>query len=184
MTRDLTKQLQWCRRGQWALSLALVTGVILLYVAAVRPAALQAEAIVQRVTAQQAKLEVTRVRVATLGDVERQTRELQDRVDRADKQLAEPGDLPAVIGEVTQYGHDAQLRDLQWRADARPRRTQQLTELPIDISFSGDFARVFDFLRQTEDMQSLARVKRLTLHKQDEAAVQGQLTMNLYFTEQ
>jgi Tfp pilus assembly protein PilO len=167
------------------LSLALVMAVILLYVAAVRPAVLRADAIGQRVTAQQAKLEVARVRVATLGDVERETHELQDRVDRADKQLAEPGDLPAVIGEVTQYGRDTLLRDVQWRADARPRRAQQLTELPIDISFSGDFAHVFDFLRQTEDMQSLARVKRLTLHKQDAAAaVQGQLTMNLYFMEQ
>src|SRR5690349_11916940 len=132
---DLKNQLLWCRRAQWALAVALPISFLVMYVTAIRAPALRSQVIGERATAEQAKLEVARARAASLPEVERSTDVLRQRVERADKQLLQQGELPAVIGEVTGFGHDASLRNVQWRADARPRRSQQFTELPVEFTF-------------------------------------------------
>src|SRR4051812_29229221 len=120
MIGDLKNQLLWCQRAQWALAVALPVALVVIYVTAIRVPALRSQVIGERVMAEQAELEVARVRVASLPEIERQTEEFRQRVERADKQLLRPGELPAVIGEVSGFGRNASLRDVQWRADARP----------------------------------------------------------------
>ncbi|HSV14140.1 MAG TPA: type 4a pilus biogenesis protein PilO [Tepidisphaeraceae bacterium] len=185
---DLKDQLLWCRRAQWALAAGLLLGVGVTYLAAIRPASLRLSVVAARATAQQAKLDVARARLQTLADVERDTQQLREVLERADKQLLQSGELPRVIAEVSQLGKDSLLRNVQWRADARPTRTQRFTELPVEFSFAGRFANVFQFLRQTEQMQRLTRVKRLSIHTGDsgdaDPQVDAQLTMNLYFVDE
>src|SRR5438105_3524197 len=103
---ELKNQLLWCRRAQWALAVALPVAFLVIYVTAIRAPALRCQVIDERATAEQAKLEVARARVASLPDVERDTEALRQRVERADKQLLQHGELPVVIGEVTGIGRD------------------------------------------------------------------------------
>jgi Tfp pilus assembly protein PilO len=186
---NLKEQLLWCRRAQWALAGGLLLAVALTYALAIRPASLRLSVVAARATAQQAKLDVARARLQTLAEVEHDTDQLREVVERADKQLLQSGELPRVIAEVSQLGKDALLRNVQWRADARPTRTQRFTELPVEFTFAGKFTNVFEFLRQTEQMQRLTRVKRLSIHAGADATdadpqVDAQLTMNLYFVDE
>ena len=65
------------------------------------------------------------------------------------------------------------------------RRQDLYGEIPIVMSFEGDFTNVFGFVRRLEEMQRLARVKQMTVKAKDGKAgqVDVSLTMNIYFSE-
>lgn len=189
ITSDLKHQLVWCRRAQWSLAMGLFVACVGFYVMGIRPPTLRLGVIQARLDARRAQLELARQRANSLSAVEAQTGRLQERVERFDKQMMAEQDLPNLIADVTRFGQEASLINLQWRSEAAPRRTLQYTEMPIQFSFGGDFRGVFDFLRRTEAMQRLTRVKKLQIKARDadtesKGAVQAQLTMNIYFTEE
>jgi Tfp pilus assembly protein PilO len=68
-----------------------------------------------------------------------------------------------------------------------PVRSELFDEQPVSLTFEGDFVNVFSFLRQTEEMQRLTRVKELKLRSSDRTGKSGQveveLSMNIYFSE-
>jgi Tfp pilus assembly protein PilO len=187
---NLKHQLVWCRRAQWALAVGLFVACVGFYVTGIRPPSLRLGMIQTRVDARRAQLELARERTNNLVAVQAETERLRERVERFEKHVPAEQDLPQLIADVTRFGQESSLSNLQWRSEAAPRRTPQYTELPIQFTFAGDFRGVFDFLRKTEAMQRLTRVKKLQIKSRpsDAAAgattVDGQLTMNIYFTEE
>lgn len=189
MKINLKDQVLWCRRAQRALAVGLFVGCVALYVVGIRPPSLRLGMIQARVEARRAQLELARERALGLASVELQTERMRERVERFDKQVPTEQDLPQLIADMTRFGQESALRNLQWRSEASPRRTPQFTELPIQFTFAGDFRGVFDFLRRTESMKRLTRVKKLSIKARDGNAetvsgVDAQLTMNIYFTEE
>ena len=67
------------------------------------------------------------------------------------------------------------------------RNGEQFAEWPISLKFEGDFMNVFSFLRKTEEMQRLTRLRGLRLKGLDHGGKAGQvqveLSMNIYFSE-
>jgi Tfp pilus assembly protein PilO len=182
----LKNQLVWCRREQWALAVALAVACGGFYVVGIRPASLRSSVVRTRLVAQQAELQLARERIKGLPEIEQETEALRQQVEHFQKTVPDANDLPQAIADVTQFGRESSVLDLQWRSDAKPRRTEQYTELPIQFTFGGDFNGVFDFLHRTEEMQRLTRVKKLDIKARPGGGglVDVQLTMNLYFTEE
>ena len=187
---ELKHQLVWCRRAQWALAVGLFVACVGFYVMGIRPPSLRLGVIRTRVEARRAQLELARQRTNDLPAVQADTERLRERVERFEKHVPAEQDLPQLIADVTRFGRESSLSNLQWRSEAAPRRTPQYTELPIQFTFAGDFRGVFDFLRKTEAMQRLTRVKKLQIKSRPSdvaggaTMVDGQLTMNIYFTEE
>jgi Tfp pilus assembly protein PilO len=184
---DLKNQLAWIRRGQWGLAalLVLVGGGIYLF--GIHPANAELDRVHLQYASAKNELEQDQDRAKNLPAVQLEIDQLRRRVERFDKKLPRQQDLASFINDVTHISQEASLRKLSWHLDSKPRRTDQFTELPIQFTFEGDFQTgVVEFLRGTEDMQRLTRVRKLDITTSDarDGQVKAQLTMNIYFGEE
>ena len=183
---DLKNQLLWCTRAQWGLLIALVVLAGTVYLMGIRPANAELEQTHQQYAAARLELDQDQDRTKRLPQVEMDIQRLRARVERFDKKLPKQKDLASFINDVTHVSQQAALRNFAWHLDPKPHQSDQLTELPIQFSFEGDFqSGIVEFLRGTEDMQRLTRVRKLDLKSSDalDGQVKAQLTMNIYFGE-
>ncbi len=183
---DLKDQLVWCRRAQWGLFAMLVVLGGAVYLFWIRPENNELSAAHQRIAMAESELEQDQSRANNLPKVLLEIDRLRQRVERFDKKLPKQQDLAQFINDVTRISQDASLKKLSWHLDSKPRQTDQFTELPILFSFEGDFqSGVIEFLKGTEDMQRLTRVRKLDLHTSDarDGQVKAEVTMNIYFGE-
>jgi len=184
---DLKDQLIWCRRAQWGLlaMLGLLGGLV--YLCWIRPENATLDAAHARIALAESELEQDQDRAKNLPRVEMEIQHLRQRVERFDKKLPRQQDLAQFIDDVTRISQDASLKKLEWHLDSKPRQSDHFTELPILFSFEGDFqSGVLQFLRGTEDMQRLTRVRKLELRAGDahDGQVKAEVTMNIYFGEE
>jgi Tfp pilus assembly protein PilO len=184
---DLKNRLLWCTRAQWGLlaTLLIVGGGI--YLLGIRPASTRLDQLRTRYAVAQDQFQQDQDRAKTLPNVELEIQQLRKRVERFDKTLPKQQELASFINDVTRISQQASLKKLAWNLDAKPHRSDRLTELPIRFSFAGDFqSGIVEFLRATEDLPRLTRVRKLDLKSSDarDGQVTAELTMDLYFGEQ
>ena len=183
---ELKSQLLWCTRTQWGLLIALAVLSSTVYLTGIRPANVELEQTHRQYAAARFELDQDQDRNRRLPQVEMDIQRLRARVERFDKKLPRQKELASFINDVTHVGQQAALRNFAWRLDSKPSKSDQLTELPIQFSFEGDFqSGVVEFLRGTQDMQRLIRVRKLDLKSSDalDGQVKAQLTLNIYFGE-
>jgi Tfp pilus assembly protein PilO len=183
---ELKNQLLWCRRVQWGLLAALVVLSGVAYLFGIRPANAALDQTHQQYADARLELDQDQDRTKRLPQVEMEIQRLRQRVERFDKKLPKQQDLASFINDVTHISDQASLHKLAWHLDSKPRQADQFTEMPIQFTFEGDFqSGVVEFLRGTEDMQRLTRVRKLELKSSDalDGQVKAQLTMNIYFGE-
>jgi Tfp pilus assembly protein PilO len=126
----------------------------------------------------------TQVRI--LPAVESAVNELKTRLNNYDKQLPRQQELDRFIKDIDTMVRNASLQKYAVNPSVLPIRSEMFAEQPVSLKFQGDFIKVFSFLRQTEQMQRLTRVRELKI-KSDRATKPGQveveLSMNIYFSE-
>ena len=184
---DLKNQLMWCRRAQGGLFALLLVVAGAIYFFCIRRANLELDAVHVEYAAAQAELQQDQDRTKNLPRVDMEIQRLRQRVEQFDKTLPKQQDLASFIDDVTRISQEASLKKLSWHLDSKPRRSDQFTELPIQFTFEGDFqSGVLEFLRGTEDMQRLTRVRKLDIKSTDarDGQVKAEVTMNIYFGEE
>ena len=184
---DLKKNLLWYARAQRALLAALLLLGAGVYLLGIRPVNTELDQVHAQYASAQSELAQDQERARNLPSVESEIQRLRQRVERFDKTLPRQQDLSSFIDDVTRISQTASLRKLSWHLDSKPRKSDQFTELPIQFTFEGDFqSGVVEFLRGTEDMQRLTRVRKLNLTTDDtrDGQVKAELTMNIYFGEE
>jgi Tfp pilus assembly protein PilO len=94
-------------------------------------------------------------------------------------------DMDQFMREITQVSEDAALKKMTVQVGA-PKRDDRLSEMPIGLNFTGDFNHVLTFLRQTEEMQRLTRIRSLTIKTRDarQGAVDVDVALNIYFADE
>jgi Tfp pilus assembly protein PilO len=109
---------------------------------------------------------------------------LQLRVEKFNKKLPKTAELGEFIRDLTPAGQQFMIRKLV-HSVGTIKRQDLYGEIPVNMSFEGEFTNVFSFLRQLEEMPRLTRVKSLTVHCKDAKAGQVDVTMamNIYFSE-
>lgn len=182
--RTLQSQIGWCARVQWVLGGALVALVVGFYFFGYRPQTRQLNSLNAQIHTQRQELDANQSRTKILPDVALDVNNLRKKLDKFDKQLPRSPELGQFIKEITQVSQQSSLRKLTVQPGA-PKRSDLFAELPIFLKFEGDFVSVFSFLRHTEDMQRLTRVRNLSVKSRDTkfGNVEVQLTMNIYFSE-
>jgi Tfp pilus assembly protein PilO len=189
---SLRTQLDWFTKVQWLLGLCLVLLAAAFFVFGYRPCTVRQSELHQQLDSKRRDLLNNTARVRILPDVERAVTELEVRVDNYDKQLPRQQDLGQFIRDIHGVVRDADLRRVTVQPGV-PHRSELagntvVSELPIALRFEGDFLSVFNFLRKTEEMQRLTRVRDLKLKNADRQGskpgqVEVELSMNIYFSE-
>jgi Tfp pilus assembly protein PilO len=179
----LRDQIRWCARFQWCLAgvMLLVVGafIVLGYV----PKTSRMRELQSRIRDQQRDLMAASLRTRILPEVAAEVERLKVKLERTRKSIPPQQELPQFIRDVTQLSQQATLKKFGYKPGV-PSRGELVCELPIQFSFEGDFVNVFSFLRNTEEMPRLTRVRGMSVKTRDRdrnGQVKVELSMNIYF---
>jgi len=182
---SLRNQLDWCVKAQAILGVCLAFALGLFYVCGYRPSSHRLADLQMEIQHKRRQLNDNTSQVAVLPALIEAVTELEKRLALYDKQLPRQQELDRFIKDINTLVHDASLKRVEVKPAVMPVRSQLFAEQPVNLKFEGDFMSVFSFLRQTEQMQRLTRVKELKLKSSDRADKAGQveveLSMNIYF---
>ncbi len=182
--QTLQAQHGWCTRMQWVLCIAIGIILITFYVFGYRPADNRLTDLRRKIDSNTRYLEGNQDRTRIMPIIAMDVENLRSRLERFDKQMPRQPDLGQFMRDITNISRQTSVRKLSVEPGA-PRRTELFSELPIVMKFEGDFLNVFSFLRQTEEMARLTRMRSLSLKCRDatKGQVEVQLAMNIYFSE-
>lgn len=182
--RTLQSQIGFCAKAQRAMVVSLLVAAVIFYVFWYRPKDQRLRDLKEQITFKQHDLNGKQLQAATLPIVAREVETLRTRLERFNKKLPRQPELGFFIREITQISQRTSLKKLTVQPGL-PRTMELFSELPIALTFEGDFDGVFQFLRQAEDMQRLTRVRSISIKAPDPKSgqVEVQLSMNIYFAE-
>jgi Tfp pilus assembly protein PilO len=155
------------------------------YLIGIRPAQTQRALIESTITAQEKELRLGQARAQSLPVVEHQVEELRSRLQRFDKKLPKKPDMDQFMRDITRVSDAASLKKVTVQPGT-PKRSDLFSEMPITLNFTGDFPSVVTFLKQTEEMQRLTRVRSLAIKTKDpqKGSVEVDVSMSIYFADE
>lgn len=182
--KTLQSQMAWCRRAQLSLAGAMLVLVVGFYLLLYHPTQQRLQSLDQQLESLKRDLAANQTRARNLPFVAIEVENLRHRLEKFDKRLPRSQELGQFIGEINQLSQNAALRKLTVQP-AAPKRNELYSEMPISLNFEGDFINVFNFLRQTEEMQRLTRVRSLGIRCRDSklGTVEVQLSLSIYCLE-
>ncbi|HEX8521799.1 MAG TPA: type 4a pilus biogenesis protein PilO [Tepidisphaeraceae bacterium] len=184
---SLRNQLEWCTKAQAILGLVLSLILVGFYVFGYRPFSTRLADLQLEIDHSSSELLKNTSQVRILPAVMVAVNDLKSRLEKYDKQLPRQQELDRFIKDINTMVHNAQLQKLSYTPSVMPIRSELFAEQPVSFKFEGDFLKVFSFLRQTEQMQRLTRVRELKIKNSNRSSKAGQveveLSMNIYFSE-
>jgi Tfp pilus assembly protein PilO len=183
--RSVQSQIGWCVRAQWTMTLIMVSLLVLFFIFGYWPANRRLAALGEEITTKSRQLETNQARAKDLPKLAGEVERLRFKLERFNKRLPKSAELGEFIRDLTTVGQQYGIRKLAHQPGT-VRRQDLFGEIPITMSFEGDFTNVFRFLRELEVMQRLTRVKTLNVHCKDGklGQVEVNLAMNIYYSEQ
>jgi Tfp pilus assembly protein PilO len=177
---SLQTQIKWSVRAQWALAVVIIAALGAFYALAYRPQSQHLRSLRRQIVQSQDDLAANQSQTSILPRVKAEVDVLRAKLARY-KALPQQHELAQFIRDIAQLGQQSSLRQWDWKPGDTA-RNERCNELPLRITFEGDFVNVFSFLRHAEDLQRLARVRSMNLKSKDrQGQVKAQLTMNIYF---
>jgi type IV pilus assembly protein PilO len=123
---------------------------------------------------------LTNLRVATAGinDLKPKIDEIEHAIHFFESKLPQEREMDTILKEVWQM---AQSDDLQTRSvkTLKAEKAAGYSELPIEMSLSGDFGGFYSFLLQLETLPRITRITQMKLDKIADRDGQMQVTMTL-----
>jgi Tfp pilus assembly protein PilO len=178
---SLQNQIQWYARAQWTLGVFMTALVLCFYFLAYRPILSRQVELNACIQERTRELDASRQQTRILPDVASEVERLRARLERSRKRIPAQLELPQFIKDVTQLSQQSRLAKFSFKPGAAA-RGGVVSELPIQLNFEGDFVNVFSFLRNSEEMPRLTRVRGVNIKSRDKSGqVQVTLTMNIYF---
>jgi Tfp pilus assembly protein PilO len=182
--RSLQAEISWCTRKQWIILLCIlaITGAFLLFVC--RPAYGRRTELREQKVSIQRQIDADQTQLARLPAVRAEVESLRQKLARFDRKLPRSQELDQFLNDISQVRQQYALGKWKIVREA-PKKSATLSELPINIDFEGDFVGAFGFLRQTEEMQRLTRIRELRIIGKDnhQGQVEVHVKMNIYFSE-
>jgi Tfp pilus assembly protein PilO len=183
---SLHTQLEWCTNAQAILGVVLLAVLGGFYLFGYRPNSTRLANLQMEIDHKRTALLNNSAQVKVLPEVILAVNELKGRLDKYDKQLPRALELDHFIKDISTMARSAQLEKISYKPAPMPIRSELFAEQPVLFKFEGDFLKVFSFLRQTEEMQRLTRVRQLSIHSLDDGKsgdVEVELSMNIYYSE-
>jgi Tfp pilus assembly protein PilO len=180
---SLQNKIVWLRRVQWTLAATTLVMAAGFYFMFYKPHMRRLADLQDQIEKYDSELiaskDQTRILPVVAADVER----LKTRLAKF-KTLPRQQELAQFIKDIAQLGQQSSLKKFELTRGV-PARGSQLNELPIQLTFEGDFVNVFSFLRHAEELQRLTRVPSMSINATDKLGqVKVQMTMNIYFASE
>jgi len=155
------------------------------YLMGIRPAQSQRAVVVSMIDTLKTDLANGQLEAQQLPLVKAQVEQLKSRLERFDKKLPKKPDMDLFMREITRVSDEAALKKVTVQPGS-PKRSELFSEMPIAINFTGDFPSVVNFLKQTEEMQRLTRVRSLNIKTRDaqQGTVDVDVSMSIYFADE
>ena len=181
---SLKTETEWCRRLQGVLAVGLGLCLVTFYLAGWRPMTSRQRDLNVEIASKHAKLETSQRDASRLPQVTLEVERLKLRLERIDKRLPRQQELTQFIKDLTRLSQQSSLRRLTTEPSS-PRRSALFGEHPITLTFQGRFPDVFSFLRQTEEMERLTRVRSVRIRSLDaeQGMVDVTVLLSIYFSE-
>jgi Tfp pilus assembly protein PilO len=181
--RTLKSTIESSRRLSVVLLLSALSGMLAFYFLGFRPAQRELASLNAETQLRQRELSQARTKAGDLPKIAGEVERLRARLARS-KRLLEPLDLPMAHREIMQIGQRSGLEKFRYEPD-QEKSAELYRELPIQISFAGDFAGAYSFLRECEAMPRLSRVRRLVLKGSDlsRGRVEAEMSLMVYLSE-
>lgn len=182
--RSIRTQVMLCKRLQLGLLVAAVVILAGFYLVWYRPAANRLKQLNDSISGIQTQLRQNQDQVIRLPVVASEARRLELALNEFPRRFPSQPELGQFIREITQISEQLALQEWKYQPMA-PRRTPMYFEMPIQMSFRGNYLDAASFLRQVEQMQRLTRMQRLSIRGKDArtGAVEVEMAMNIYFSE-
>ncbi len=180
----LDTQVKTCSRLQWGMGAALALCIVAFVLLYWRPGLKKQDKLREEISRRELELNANRDVNTRLQVVTDNVQQLRLRLDRFDRQLPHREELGQFVKEITTLSQQTSLRRLN-NQPGDVRHHELFAERPITLSFEGNFADVFTFLRQAEEMKRLTRVRSLNLRSLDaqQGLVDVQVVLSIYFLE-
>lgn len=179
---SLKNQIRWCIRAQITLGGVLVLIAASFYLLGYRPLTNKMTAMDADILSMQQELADNSVKSQILPEVAKDVNKLRVKVGGS-KTLPREMDVAGFITDITRISQRTQLRKPDYHPDD-PKRGELFSVYPIRLSLSGNFANVFAFIRETEALPRLSRVRTINIKKdsKDPESVVVNMGMDLYFS--
>jgi Tfp pilus assembly protein PilO len=178
---NLQNHVRWFIRAQWTLGALMVAMLVIFFIMGYRPQIARQQQLQFQIAQCQEELRQSQAKTRVLPAVAADVKNLRQQLD-ASKKLPPQQERPQFMKEVTAMGEQCSLHNLTFK-EGMPARNELFCELPVSLSFEGDFVNAFDFLRHAEQMQRLTRIRNMNIKTIDgqSGQVAVQLSMNIYF---
>src|SRR5690349_16795741 len=137
----LQVQTSWFARVQWTLAAAAVLLAGGFYALGYRPITARLHELRTQIDQHQHDLASGQTQTSILPNVTSQVNLLRLKLDKF-KALPRQQELPQFIRDIAQLGQQATLRKFDLKPGV-PSRDDRFNELPIQLTFEGDFVSVF-----------------------------------------
>lgn len=177
---SLQKQIIWIGRLQWTLAALIALSAGVFYFVAYRPQTQKLASLRGEAETRRQELYASRNQTSILPSVSQEVERLRSKLRRF-KAIPRQQELSQFIIDIAHLGQQSALKKFDLKPGL-PTRDHKFNELPVQLTFEGDFVNVYSFLRHTEDLQRLTRVRGMDIRGRDRLGqVKVQLTMNIYF---
>ena len=122
-------------------------------------------------------------RASVVPDLARQVEELKSRYKDFDRRLPKSRELGGFLREISSDLSGERLEDLMINP-GNPTREELFHTYPIVLKFRGSYLSLVGFLERVSEMERATRVQNLKISRSaDDAALNIELQLNIYFTE-
>ena len=179
---SLQNQIRWCLRAQLALGGILLLIAVAFFTFGYRPITAQQKQLDSQILTMQHELSDNMTRSRILPQIAMDVKALRLKLDGA-KKLPKDVDVAGFIKDITRISQSTQLHKPDYKPEA-PKRGEMFSVLPIELRLQGNFANIFQFIRDAESLPRLSRVT--SIHIQSDSKTSGDvivdLGMDLYFS--
>ena len=166
------------------MTLAMVSLIAGFFFFGFRPNNQRRNSLRDEIAAKVGLLEANQTKAHGLTSLAVEVDRLRLKLERFNKQLPKTQWIGEFINDTAERSSQFAIKKLM-HVPGLMRRTDYYSEIPIVMSFEGEFSNVFGFVRQLEEMPRLSRVKSLKIKARDgkPGQVDVNLAMNIYFSE-
>jgi Tfp pilus assembly protein PilO len=154
------------------------------YLVEYRPVTSHLRDVRQEIAAGRRVLSANLSRTQTLPIIHAEVQSLRRRLEHFDRKLPRSQDLGPFLEDVARLRENNALRSFSLvRSD--PQRSDLFWQIPVKMEFEGDFMSAFSFLRQTEEMQRITRLRSMSIKAKDstQGTVQVKVEKSIYYSE-
>ncbi|CAN5695167.1 N/A [soil metagenome] len=180
--RSLQSEIVWCTRMQKTLAVTICIVLLTFYFAVYRPATARLRELKEITASHQRELKSNQFAASSRNEIAARNEKLRAELDRI-KKPSKKQELPDLIKEMSLFGQQASLKKFVNKPSA-PIAGDLYNEMPILLTFEGDFMNIFNFIRSTEEMHRLTRVRSISLKSKDISGskVQATVALNIYYS--